>query len=49
MDTIGWDDFTRVELRVGRVVAAEAFPQARKPAYKLVVDFRAVPPGAKLL
>lgn len=39
METITWDDFSRVELRVGRVIAAEAFPQARKPAYKLQVDF----------
>ena len=39
MDTISWDDFTRVELRVGRIVAAEVFAQARKPAYLLQVDF----------
>ena len=39
MNTITWDDFTRVELRVGRVVAAEPFPAARKPAYVLRVDF----------
>ncbi len=39
METITWDDFSRVELRVGRVVAAEVFSQARKPAYKLQVDF----------
>ena len=37
--TITWDDFTQVELRVGRIVNAEPFPQARKPAYKLLVDF----------
>ena len=36
---IGWDDFMKVELRVGRVIAAEPFPQARKPAYVLRVDF----------
>lgn len=36
---ITWDDFMRVELRVGRVLAAEPFPEARKPAYKLQVDF----------
>lgn len=39
METIAWDDFTRVELRVGRIVAAEVFAQARKPAYVLQVDF----------
>lgn len=39
MDTIDWNDFTRVELRVGRVIAAEPFPEARRPAYKLHVDF----------
>jgi len=39
MATITWDDFTKVELRVGRVVNAEPFPQARKPAYILHVDF----------
>jgi tRNA-binding protein len=39
METIGWADFERVELRVGTIVAAEEFPEARKPAYKLTVDF----------
>jgi tRNA-binding protein len=39
MQEISWDDFARVELRVGRVVSAEPFPQARKPAYVLQVDF----------
>jgi tRNA-binding protein len=41
MDTIGWDDFAKVELRVGRVLSAEVFAQARKPAYVLQVDFGA--------
>jgi tRNA-binding protein len=36
---ISWEDFTKVELRVGRVLAAEPLPQARKPAYVLQVDF----------
>jgi tRNA-binding protein len=39
MDLITWADFERVELRVGTVVSAEEFPEARKPAYKLTVDF----------
>ncbi|HET7634976.1 MAG TPA: tRNA-binding protein [Burkholderiales bacterium] len=39
METISWDDFTRVELRVGRIVSAAVFPEARKPAYVLHVDF----------
>ena len=39
MEEISWNDFMKVELRVGRVVAAEVFKEARKPAYKLVVDF----------
>ena len=39
MQEIAWDDFMKVELRVGRILAVEPFPQARKPAYKLQVDF----------
>ncbi|MEX2470748.1 MAG: tRNA-binding protein [Gemmatimonadota bacterium] len=39
MERIAWDDFERVELRVGRVVGVEPFPAARRPAYKLRVDF----------
>jgi len=39
METIDWEDFEKVELRVGRVVAAKEFPEARKPAYVLEVDF----------
>lgn len=41
MTLIAWDDFMKVELRVGRVLSAEPFPQARKPAYALRVDFGA--------
>ncbi len=39
MDEITWDDFAKVELRVGRVLSAERFKEARKPAYVLRVDF----------
>jgi len=39
MQTIAWDDFMKVELRVGRIVEASVFQEARKPAYVLQVDF----------
>ena len=39
MDTITWDDFSKVQLRVGRVLQADVFEKARKPAYILHVDF----------
>ncbi|MBI5780157.1 tRNA-binding protein [Tepidiphilus olei] len=39
MQTISWDDFTKVELRVGRIINAAPFAEARKPAYVLHVDF----------
>lgn len=39
MEEISWNDFERVELRVGTVLEVEEFPEARKPAYKLLVDF----------
>jgi len=38
---ISWDDFQKVELRVGTVVDVQPFPEARKPAWRLRVDFGA--------
>lgn len=41
METISWEDFQRVELRVGTIVDVQDFPEARRPAWKLWVDFGA--------
>ena len=39
MELISWDDFEKVEIRVGTVLTAGPFPEARNPSYKLTVDF----------
>lgn len=39
MEQITWKDFERVELRAGTIVGVDDFPEARKPAYKLTIDF----------
>jgi len=39
METITWTDFEKVELRIGTIIDVQDFPEARKPAYKLTIDF----------
>lgn len=39
MNTISWDDFQKIELLTGTIIEASVFAEARKPAYKLTVDF----------
>ena len=41
METITYDDFTKVDIRVGKIVGVSDFPEAKKPAFKLKIDFGA--------
>lgn len=39
MNTISWDDFEKIDMRVGTILEVNDFPKARKPAYQLTLDF----------
>ncbi len=40
--TINWDDFEKIDMRVGTITAVNDFPKARKPAYQLTIDFGSI-------
>lgn len=41
MDTITWNDFEKIDIRVGTIIEVKEFPKAKKPAYQLTIDFGA--------